>query len=383
MPTLKKIKSNNQCVKAIIYFLYASFIINFSSIASADLSADDLKLMNKERIFDYAIMGDAEAQYWTGNAIFKGLADSPQSGMEVEDWYKLAALQGHEGAAEALHRYAKLQYSEELITEAIDIIHSLANIGGGSPRMHYILANYYWFEAPKDRENISKRIYHLIKAADLGHAKAKGELAWYLIKSSNLISRDLLLAEKYLIEAASRPIEKGEDYSEYKRSLCDTLHELEEIYKGQASYRENGKRIEDKSLKDDTKYLEILQTGSELKCLIAMNSLMHEYGRMGLLDYNSKKIIELASYIIAAENPNFRIFSAGAGLSAIEAHVEDKNFETALSFVKYVLPDQFWSKHLYDPTQNPSWGGRGVGSKLCAFSKVSEEDCHNYLNSLN
>jgi hypothetical protein len=377
MPTLKKIKSNNQCVKAIIYFLYASFIINFSSIASADLSADDLKLMNKERIFDYAIMGDAEAQYWTGNAIFKGLADSPKSGMEVEDWYKLAAQQGHKGAAKMFLKIAKYRDREDLVSEAIDIIHSLANMGGGSSEMHYTLSDYYW------RYDRSKQVHHLKKAVDLGHAKAKGRLAIFLIYS-DLISRDLLLAEKYLIEAASRPIENGEDYSEYKRSVCNTLYELKQIYSGEASYKENGKWIKDKSLKDDTKYLENLQTGSELRCLTSMHSLMDEYEKDGLLGYNGKKIIELASDIIAAESLSYSLaFTPIAGLSAIKAHVEDKNFEAALSFVKYVLPDQNWSKHLYDPTQNPSWGGRGVGSKLCAFSKVSEEDCHNYLNSLN
>ena len=67
-----------------------------------------------------------------------------------------------------------------------------------------------------------------------------------------------------------------------------------------SSYPEIGKWIEDNSLKDDTNYLETLQNGLELRFLIAMSSLMHDYRRMNLLDYNSKKIIELVSYIIAA-----------------------------------------------------------------------------------
>lgn len=329
----------------------------------AELSRSDLDKLSSEKIIEYARMGEAEAQYWLGIAIYMGAISNWQSYGDHLTWMEMAAEQGHELA---MSHIAKTYYNSDdskLVSKSIDNLKRLA--AKNWPEAHYKLWWHY-----KDNPVLGK--FHLEKAAEAKLGKALAKLGYFKFLGIEPFPKEKSVGLELMHQSLNGSKSRFYDASSKIFWKCNTITDLNKIYSGTTDFFGNG-------FENRLKQIEILKLGVVNQCPVPM----FEYSV--LLREQEPTNDSLALNLLLELNNLGEYFEGWVQIGIAELVIKEGDIDSAKKFVALALKlpnsisgskdDIIFSTIKIGEFETPY----GIGAQICHRKKVEIEQCKDFI----
>lgn len=352
----------------------------FANPSRAQVTAEQLLTLPTDRIVELAMIGDPEAQFWVGNAVYTGVLRSPRPYYESHDWFLAAAEQGHIEATFKISDMAR--HYHELRSEAVALLLPLARSGSG--RAHYHLFNQY---ARLEQRLLAN--HHLKQAADLMYRPAMLNYGIRLAKSDQSEEPRNIVRAAEMLNAAVRlsPAPDEMENNEAFLGTCNAYTDLIDIYSGELSYFEDGQHFSsDTTLQDPAREIEMLEAAADFGCVLESLLFAQRLFEGDGVEQNTEKAAFLIEYVLISDGPDGVLYP-WATFFAVEVKLALGDFDGAREHILNLPPQdegQFYARENLVSRATTSGLVLFYGPALpfCLHHGIASIDCRDFVVGL-